>query len=54
MKNSKSELPIIGKKHKKDKIHSKSKQINKKLVKNKTNIELGKNEEEKNIKIIYK
>ena len=51
MKNSKSELPIIGKKHKKDKIHSKSKQVNKKLVKNKTNIQLGQNEEEKNIKI---
>ena len=51
MKNSKSELPIIGKKHKKDKTHSKSKQVNKKLVKNKTNIQLGQNEEEKNIKI---
>jgi len=51
MKNSKSELPIIGKKHKKDKIHSKSKQVNKKLIKNKTNIQLGQNEEEKNIKI---
>ena len=29
----------------------KSKQVNKKLVKNKTNIQLGQNEEEKNIKI---
>ena len=51
MKNSKTELPIIGKKIQKEKYASKKKDMNKRLLKNKSNIPVGENEEEKNIKI---